>query len=74
MAMTTERRIDYSDCVNNFREYAVRLEELAGGEVTRQAKFVDVVPYLEKTARSLEEHEVETTGTLSGLTPGTDPA
>ena len=69
MSIATQRKIDYSDCVRNFREYAARLGELARGELTRRDKFQDVVPYLEKTARSLEENQLEPSGKPTSAPP-----
>ena len=59
MAMAPQRKIVYSDCVKNFREYAARLGDLVRGEGTLRDKFQDVVPYLEETARTLEAKKTE---------------
>lgn len=57
-AQTPEiRRADYTDCVRNFREYAVLLDQLAASDSFDAGELNAIVAYLQQTASCLERRD-----------------
>lgn len=57
MAKAAADRIDYTDCVRNIREYAVRLSEIAQQAGSEPDELRRAVSHLEASALALEERQ-----------------
>ena len=66
-AQTPEiRHADYSDCVRNFREYAVLLDQLANSESFDTAELNEIAAYLQQTAQCIERRDHDVAASRAG--------